>query len=228
MKQSILAFSLVALLFASSAIAQEKEKCEGVCPATTATSIASDDDKHAAGQCPIEAAMAKLPAIAYKVGDESACCANSAAAMAKKAGKPIQYVVVDKSFDSEQTAFTSLVEQTEKYVTDFTTPCKCEVSGVTKIAGKTCACPVTSAETAALIKTATDAVAMTYVVGEKSCECPVEAKELASKSGEKTTFVVSGEKTECEMTARLNLARAKYKAAVEALVKMEKPTAKIN
>lgn len=228
MKQSILACSLVALLFASSAIAQEKEKCEGVCPATTATSVASDDDEHAAGQCPIEAAMAKLPAIAYKVGDESACCANSAAAMAKTTGKPIQYIVAEKSYDSEQTAFTSLVEQTEKFVTDFTTPCKCEVSGVTKIAGKSCDCPVKTEETTALVKTATDAVAMTYVVGKESCNCPVQAKELASKSGEKTTYVVNGEKTECEMTARLNLARAKYKAAVEALVKLEQPTAKIN
>ena len=228
MKQRILAFVLVALLFASSAFAQEKEKCDGVCPATTATSVASDDDKQAAGQCPIEAAMAKLPAIAYKVGDESACCANSAAAMAKKAGKPIQYIVAEKSFDSEQTAFVSLVEQTEKFVTDFTTPCKCEVSGVTKIAGKSCDCPIKSEETVSLVKAATEKVAMTYVVGKESCNCPVQAKELASKSGEKTTYVVNGEKTECEMTGRLNLARAKYKAAVEALVKLEQPTAKIN
>jgi hypothetical protein len=71
-------------------------------------------------------------------------------------------------------------------------------------------------------------VAMKYVVGEKSCECPVEAKEIAAQSGEKTIYVVNGEKTECEMTARLNLARAKYKAAVEALAKSEPTTAKID
>jgi len=226
MKQMILAIGLVALLFANSAFAQEK--CEGKCPATTATSIASDDDKAGTGQCPIEAAMEKLPAIAYKVGDEAACCANSAAAMAKKSGKPVHYVVVDKTFDNEQAAFTSLVEQTEKFVADFTTPAKCEVSGKVSIGGKSCDCPIKAEETTNLVKSAVEHVAMTYAVGKETCNCPVQAKEMALKSKEKVVYIVNGEKTECEMTARLNLARAKYKAAVDALVKMEQPTAKIN
>ena len=226
MKQRILVLSLVALFVANYAMAQEE--CEGQCPATTATSIASDDETSTKGQCPIEAAMAKLPTIAFKVGDESACCSNSAAALAKKLGKPIEYVVAEKSFDNDQAAFTSLVEQTEEFVSKFTTPAKCEVSGATSIAGKSCDCPVQAEQTVALVKNAADSVAMTFVVGEKSCNCPVEAKEIATKSGEKTIYVVNGEKTECEMTARLNLARAKYKAAVEALVKAEPTTAKID
>ncbi len=226
MKQMMLALALISLLFASYTMAQEKS--EGQCPATTATSIASDDETKAKGQCPIEAALAKLPTIAYKVGDESACCSNSAAALAKKTGKPIEYVVADKSFDNDQAAFTSLVEQTEKFVSEFTTPSKCEVSGATSIAGKSCSCPVQAEQTVALVKNAADSIAMTYLVGEKSCDCPVEAKEIATQSGEKTIYVVNGEKTECEMTARLNLARAKYKAAVESLVKAEKPTATID
>ncbi len=50
----------------------------------------------------------------------------------------------------------------------------------------------------------------------------MEAATLAKSSGAKKEFVVAGEKTCCEMTARLNLARAKYKAAVEALATIGK------
>ena len=67
-------------------------------------------------------------------------------------------------------------------------------------------------------------VKMTYVVGEKSCECSHEAGALAKKSGEKMTYVVGEEKTCCNMTARLTLAKAKYTAAVKALVAAEAKT----
>jgi hypothetical protein len=222
MKSFVLSLS-IAMLLCGSAMAQEKEHgtCTGECP-LTATSVASDDDQEAKG-CPIEAAMAKLPAMAFKVGDEDACCAGSAEALAESTGKPITYVVMEKKFDSKEDAYVALVEETEKFVTKFTTPGKCEESGATTIAGKSCACPVQGEQTVAAVKSAVDSVAMSYEVGEKTCSCPVEAKKLASDSGESTVFVVAGEKTNCEMTARLNLARAKYKAAVEALVKMEQP-----
>ena len=62
---------------------------------------------------------------------------------------------------------------------------------------------------------------MTYMVGEKECHCPVEAEKLAKDSGDPTVFVVAGESTGCNVTARLNLARAKYKAAVVAVMQAE-------
>jgi len=65
-----------------------------------------------------------------------------------------------------------------------------------------------------------DAVKVSFVVGDKTCHCPNEAKTLAKASGAKRLFVVGDEKTSCELTSRrLNLARAKYRAAVQALAK---------
>ena len=60
--------------------------------------------------------------------------------------------------------------------------------------------------------------------GDKECHCPNEAKAIAVKTKAKTQFVVAGEKTCCSVQSRLNLARAKYKAAVEAVVTTDKKT----
>ena len=49
----------------------------------------------------------------------------------------------------------------------------------------------------------------------------IEAKGIAKKTGKDTLYVVGEQKTGCAVTARLNLAQAKYKAAVMALVQAE-------
>lgn len=202
----VAAFALVCLVGFS--FAQEAEKCQdGSCPT---------------GTCPVTKAMKDLPVMTYKVGDKSACCSKSAAELAEKASLPIHFVVAKKTYDQQGKAFTALVEQTESFVKEYTTPCKCDVSGATKIAGKSCNCPVEAGKTAELVKAAVSKVKMSYAVGEKSCNCPVEAATLAKSTGAKKEFVVAGEKTCCEMTARLNLARAQYKAAVEAVVATKK------
>lgn len=185
---------------------------------------ATQEKTECQGQCPIAKAMGDLPKMTYKVGEEMVCCAESAAALAKKSEMPIHFVVGEKSFEAKEAAFTSLVEQTESFVKEFVTPCKCEVSGKTTIAGKSCNCPVEAGSRAELVKTAAAKVQMTYAVGEETCNCPMKAAEMAKTSGSKKEFVVAGEKTCCEMTARLNLARAKYKAAVEALAATEAKT----
>ena len=69
-------------------------------------------------------------------------------------------------------------------------------------------------------------VKFTYLVGEKECNCPVEAGRLAKESGKEKLFVVGEEKTCCEKTARLSLARAKYKAAIQAIVQAQAAAAK--
>ena len=48
-----------------------------------------------------------------------------------------------------------------------------------------------------------------------------EAKQAAKDTGKSVLFVVGEEKTDCDVTARLNLARAKYAAAVQALIQDE-------
>lgn len=172
-------------------------------------------------QCPVETAMGKLPKLVYKVGDQEACCPTSAAAMAKESGKEITYVVADKNYTDKGKAFTALVETTESFVNKFAEPCKCEVSGTTTVAGKTCECPIEAGRRAEIVKNAMTSIKMSYKVGDETCDCPVQAATLATKSGAKKQFVVNDECTECELTARLNLAHAKYKAAIEALAKAE-------
>jgi hypothetical protein len=45
---------------------------------------------------------------------------------------------------------------------------------------------------------------------------------LAKSTGSPKLFVVGKESTQCAVTARLNLARAQYKAMVEALAEAQK------
>lgn len=169
------------------------------------------------GECPISMAMAKLPKMSYQVGSEQTCCSESAAQLAAEHSAPIHYVVAEKTYEDKTEAMTALVEQTEAMVAKFITPCKCETSGKTTIAGETCACPTQGAKNIELVKAAVEAVNVSYKVGEESCNCPMKAKELASASDAKMTYVVNGEETCCGMTARLQTARAKYEAAVKAL-----------
>ena len=174
-------------------------------------------EKTECSDCPIATAMKKLPQMTYKIGEESTCCSESAAKLAKQHSLPIHYVVGKSTFEKKDEAYTSLVSETETFVKDFITPCKCETSGSTKIAGESCQCSVMAGEKAELVKSAVEKVNMSYLVGEKTCSCPHEADALAKSSEAEKQFVVGEEKTCCEKTARLNLARAKYKAAVEAL-----------
>ena len=211
----VLTLVAVVALMVSTAHAQETSsetaaKCSK-CPTTT---TAAQEGTECSG-CPVMAeAMAKLPQMTFRVGDKDLCCGESAMAMAKKKEMPVHFVVAGKAFDDKTHAYTALVEETETFVNDFITPGKCETSGTTTVAGKSCACPVTSAENAKLVKAAVDKVHMTYKVGDKSCHCPMEAATLAAKTEAKTEYVVGEQTTNCEMTARLTLANRRELAFV--------------
>lgn len=171
--------------------------------------------------CPVSKAIAALPKITFAVGDERTCCNDSAKALAKKLEKDIQFVVAEKSYCCPNEAKVALVAETKRFVADFAKPKVCEASGTTTVAGKKVCCEALAAETTKLVKGAMDKVEMAYLVGGKECHCPVEAKTLAEKSGEPTVFVVAKEKTQCKVTAELELARQKYIAAVKALASSE-------
>jgi hypothetical protein len=173
--------------------------------------------------CPITSAMAALPQITFIVGEEKTCCPKTAAELAQKANTTIHYMVCEKSYDAESDAKLALAEVTEQFVAAYAEPKACKETGKVTVCGKELCCEGTAAQTAAIAKAAMDTVAMTYMVGEKECHCPVEAAKLAKDSGDPTVFVVAGESTACNVTARLNLARAKYKAAVVAVVRAEAP-----
>ena len=166
--------------------------------------------------CPVEAGMQGLPRLAFVVGGETTSCAKHAANLAEKNESAIQFAV-QQSFASKEQAMLALVTSTESLLEEFATPFKCEASGTTAIAGRKLHCSKTTAKIAADVREAMDTVKVSFVVGNKECHCPNEAETLAKASGEKRLFVVGDEKTSCELTSRLNLARAKYRAAVKAV-----------
>ena len=72
-----------------------------------------------------------------------------------------------------------------------------------------------------------ETIQVSYRVGKETTCCPDAAKALAQKSGEKVVPVIAGKACGgCSTTTRLNLARAKYTAAVEALLAAEKGASK--
>jgi hypothetical protein len=201
----------------TEAVAKAEQCKGGECSHGASVSLVSTGKSHG---CPIEAAMAKLPKMTYTVGDKTICCSKTAAKLAEESSAKIHYVVGKKTFDDKQKAFITLVKTTEEFVDGFAAPHKCSVTGSTTVAGTKCHCPVEAEKRAKVVRAAMAKVQMTYLVGEESCNCPVEAKKLAKDSGSATLYVVNSEKTGCEYTARLNLARAKYKAAVQAAEKL--------
>ncbi len=222
-----LGIAIVACLTVTSSFAQEGSDDKSRSPKAMAAEMdgsaakACCSGKEACdGECPISAAMASLPKMSYKVGEESTCCSHSAQALAEKHSAPIHYVVAETSYTDKSEAMTALVEKTEAALAAYTTPCVCEASGTTTIAGEKCSCPIKAASHTKLVQEAVNSVSLSYVVGEEACNCPMKAKELAA-GGAEMKYVVGDEETCCEMTARLNVARAKYKAAVEALTKAQ-------
>ena len=127
----------------------------------------------------------------------------------------------EESFADEGQAKLALLEATKEFVAGFGEPCKCEVSGVTSIAGRKTECSHTAGKLADLVRGAMKEVAFAYEVGDEQCACPNHAASLAKSSGKTMLFVVGDEKTNCETTARLALARAKFRAAMEAIVEAE-------
>ena len=175
------------------------------------------------GCCAITKAMAGLPTFVYKVGDKTTDCPVEAGRMARKTDQQVKYVGAGKEFPVEADAFAYTVEQTEKMVAKFAEPSKCKVSGQISVAGKKVCCDVAAGEIAAIAKKAMDTVQVTYLVGKTSVCCPDKAKALAAKSGEKVVQCVGETKLGgCGLSKRLTVARAKYKAALEAIAATEK------
>jgi hypothetical protein len=204
-------------LFAVPSWADEAATCDKACPKECASGTC------AGAACPIETAMAKLPKLSYLVGEQATCCAEAAATLAKEHNATVKYVLCEKTYETQAEAMVALADATEKFVNDFATPAKCEVSGKVTVAGKELCCDTMASQRAEVAKKAMDQVAVTYLVGDKECACPNQAATLAKESGKEQLFVVAGEKTCCAIDARLKVARAKYRAAVEALAKADAP-----
>ena len=199
-----------------SAIAGEAEKCEKKeCAAKTECAKSCED-------CPeIAAAMKKLPQLTYVIAGE-ACGCSKAAAEAVKAGKEVKYVVAGKEFCCPTSAKEAHLKAVETFVANFAKPHKCETSGKTFVAGKGYECETHAGTVATTVATAMNAVTKLVTVDGKEFCCETKAGEASKECGKPVEFVVGDQKTQCPTTARMNLAVAKYKAAVQARCAAEK------
>lgn len=199
------------------------------CSKSAATTVAYAADSK------IEAILAALPSIKYQVGDDVTCCPHAAAAMAKTAGKPIQYLIGDTVLKSEGEAKVQLTTLLDKELSALTSlrytvggdcvGCPVTAKSMAKKANKTIAYRVggfdfadkAKAETVAkLVATAADDVKMTYDVSGKSFGCDKMAGSRSKETGKPMTFVIGDEKTPCGTSAKLMLTQAKIRAIVAA------------
>lgn len=183
----------------------------------------------------IEAVLASMPAMQYRVGAELTGCSQGAAVMALKADKPIQYVVGDKLFETETDAMVALTGLLDERVAELKSiqysvngkcgRCPLSAKALAKKAKTQVAYVVGGTEfvdqtkAAQAVKLVSDAVAnmmITYKVGDSSFRCGMSASAKAGESGKKISFMVGSETTCCEVSAKLMLAKAKVRAAVEA------------
>lgn len=187
------------------------------------------------GDTRVDAVIAKLPKVTYKVGDESTCCEKTAQMMAEKSGKPMQFVIGEEVLDSHCAAEVRLTEMLEKELE--------ALASVQFAVGSDCVrCPVTAKELAkknkaeiayrvagvdfnnkdqaekavTLVSDALAGVKMSYKVGDESFCCDKMAGVKAKETGKPVSFVVAGEETGCENHAKLIQAQAKIRTAVQA------------
>ncbi len=173
------------------------------------------------GSCSIQSAFKTLPRLEYQVGATTTACAKSAAKLSQKEGLPIKFVI-KQAFENEAAATLALAEKTEALVKQFATSTECKISGRISVGGKSLSCSEKASVRAKLIGEAIDAVKVSYKVGDKVSNCPIESKKLAAESKVSVVFVVDGKETACPIRHRLNAARAKYRAAVEAVAKLDR------
>jgi hypothetical protein len=208
MKNFVMLIAAVALL-AATACAQT-EVCE------------SGEDCDA--KCSIATNLDQLPTMTYKVGDETTCCSASANALAKENDAEVLFLVADKEYGDMAEAMTALADVTEEYVDTFTTPTTCSVSGTTTLAGHQMNCSESAGKLAENMKSAMENVQLAYTIGDESCDCPNQAKMIAEEKGEKMLFVVGDESTCCPVDARIKVAHAKFRAALDVFAKANQPS----
>lgn len=231
----------------AAALAAQKDKpCCGKCGKKDAKLAAKGGcskpcGKSADGGCPIakkvEAVLAAMPSMKYRVGDEVTVCSKSAQAMAKKSGKPLEFVVGDDVLSDEGEALVKLTALLESEAE--------MLRSLQFVAGGKCSrCPMTAKDTArktgttvayrvggvdfskkedaekamARINDVIADVKMEYKVDGKTFGCSKMAGSKCKNSGKKMTYLVGSEETPCQVTAKRMLAEAKLRKIVEAAV----------
>lgn len=181
--------------------------------------------------------VSHMPAMTYKVGDETMSCSKMAGAKATEQNTHMHYVVNGVEFDSHADAMTAHGKQLKGMMMDL-------VRIQYAVNGECVACPTEAHEMAAscesktlqyrvgpaLFANAEDAikasimaynaaknVKMEYAVGEKMTTCSVSAGEMAKAADCSVEFVVNGQRTNCKTSAGYLQTVASVQSALKAL-----------
>lgn len=182
-----------------------------------------------------KAVLASMPAVKYRVGEQTMCCPNAASVAAKTENKPVEYTVGEEAFKTQAEADAKLVALYEKEIESMT-------SLQFAVGGESTRCPETAkslaaksqgtiaykvggveftdkAKAEAAVKLVADAAAtvkMSYSVDGKSFCCDKMAGSAAKESGKPIVFVVGSEEVADESAAKLAYVQTKVRVIVEA------------
>ncbi len=181
--------------------------------------------------------VGSMPSMKYRIGEDVTCCSKSAATMAEKSGKPIEFLVGDQVLSDRGEAMAKLTSMLDSEA-------KSMQAMALVVDGKTFQCPA-SAKTAAKkadvdlvyrvggvdFKTKGDAakaqesidgaiaeVAIAYKVDGKLYHCDKAAGSKCKESGKKMIYVVGDMETPCHTTAKLKLAETRIHEIVKAAI----------
>lgn len=190
----------------------------------------------------VEAALASMPSMKYRVGESDMCCPNAAKAMAASGEKPqpIKYVVGQEVFDNEPAAKVKLVAALESHLQDLQ-------SMQFAVNGECLRCPMSAKELAAKTQSkmnyrvagfdfaeqekAEKAVALATEAAQKvQMVCKVDGKQVecnsapaaGSPEAAKVTIVVEDQEVNSMETAKMLALQAKIRRAVEAAATVQK------
>jgi hypothetical protein len=186
----------------------------------------------------VNAVLVSMPAMTYRVGDDVTGCRMSAERIAKETGRPVGYLVGDDGFTDKGEAVakltTLLEEEAEKlqsiqYVvngrahscgmTAKQVAKKAKAGVIYRVGGVDFETAEDAEKALEAVKTAASGVKLAYQVDGKSYCCSKGATAAVKKTGKKMTYAVGDAETPCEKTAKLNLAKARVRAIVEAAVR---------
>lgn len=225
-------------------------KGKGCCAKKKAATVADKSDGHSVKPCPLtgepikdedcplskkkSAILSALPSLKYRVDGEMIGCSKTAAAMAKKSGNSIEYVVGDTVFFEQGEAVAKLASLIDSEAES--------MRSLQFVAGGKChRCPMTAKSVAKSSNTdvkyrvggvdfekksdaekALDAIAeavakvsMRYKVDGKTYGCDKTAGEKCKKTGKYMSYVIGDQETDCRTTAQLMLAEARVRIIVE-------------
>ncbi|NOT02761.1 MAG: hypothetical protein HOP29_19330 [Phycisphaerales bacterium] len=212
----------------------DKAGCNKPCGKSVTVASSSDESGCPIGR-KVQAVLASLPVMKYRVGDKVTDCDKHAEQLTAETSKPIEFLVGEQAFTDRGEAVVKLASAIETQAEEMKT--------VQFVAGGSCMkCPMTARKVASDSKTtvtyrvggvdfetreAADkaveavtaklaSVSMAYKVDGETIRCAETAGAKCKEKGAKMTYVVGEEETCCDKAAKLILANARVRAIVEA------------